>query len=107
MKLYFYILDVYGYFNGIKSAECEVVEKAKTYRPVDKFPEGYYMSYVSKDAIGRISGYCSNMVITTEPNFELAKRLFREKTIREIERLKKSLEKEENKLKDIEESEEK
>ena len=105
MKLYFYTLDDYDSFNSIKSAECEVVEKTKTYRPVDKFPEGCYMSYVSKDAIGRISGYSGNRVITTEPNFELAKRLFKEKTIREIERLKKSLEKEENKLKDIEESE--
>ena len=106
MKLYFYIIDVCDPFKSIKSAECEVVEKAKTYRPVDKFPKGCYMSFVSKDAIGRITGYSGNMVITTEPNFELAKRLFKEKTIREIERLKKSLEKEENKLKDIEESEE-
>ena len=106
MKLYFYIIDVYGSFNGIKSAECEVVEKAKTYRPVDKFPNGFYMSYVRKDDIGHISGYSSNIVITTEPNFELAKRLFKEKIIKEIERLKKSIEKEENKLKVIEESEE-
>lgn len=107
MTLYFYMIDDYDVFKGIKSSECEVIEKAKTYRPVDKFPRGFYGCYVRKDDIGHISGYSGNLVITTEPNFELAKRLFKEKIIREIERLKKSLEKYENKLKDIEESEDK
>ena len=101
------MINTYEDFKGIKSSECEVIEKAKTYRPVDRFPSGFYGCYVHKDDIGHISGYSGNVVITTEPNFELAKRLFKEKITKKIEQLKKSLEKEENKLKVIEESEEK
>ena len=43
MKLYFYFLETYGANKGIKSAECEVTEKPKTYHAVSKFPKGYFV----------------------------------------------------------------
>ena len=105
MKLYFYFLETYGLNKGIKSAECEVTEKPKTYHAVSKFPTGYYYSRVSKEDIGHICGYANDVVITTEPNFELAKRLFREKAVGKVRVAKKRLESEESILKAIEESE--
>ena len=62
MKLYFYFLRT----GKIRCAECEVVEKPKTYKPVNKFPSGYYGCYVKKEDIGELIGYNDDIVVLTE-----------------------------------------
>ena len=77
MKLYFYILETpYSQNPFVRFEECEVIEKPKTYKPKDKFPSGVYNCYISKQDIGRISGYSNNLVVLTEPNAKLAKEIF-------------------------------
>lgn len=79
MKLYLYFLETSyqkeKHFN-IKTKECEVVEKPKTYRPVKELPDEYFGSYVPKSQIGKVSGWHNNQVILTENNVDLAKKLF-------------------------------
>lgn len=67
MKLYFYFLDVRK-DNCIRMEECEVEEKAKTYRPVNGFPAGFYHAYVKKDDIGRSAAFNQNLIILAEKN---------------------------------------
>lgn len=74
MKLYFYEMSYSG--NKIKTGEAEVIEKPKTYSPVNKFPDFYYGSCVSKDDIGQISGCGCITVILTENNPQKAYELF-------------------------------
>ncbi len=47
MKLYFYFLEK-NKRSCIRMEECEVKEKAKTYRPVNGFPSGFYNQFVKK-----------------------------------------------------------
>lgn len=55
MKLYFYILEQpYKGEPYVRVEECEVEEKQKTYRAVDKFPRGIYRRYINKSDIKRI-----------------------------------------------------
>ena len=95
MKLYFYILDTYGSNpKGLYVKECEVEEKPKTYKAVDRvFPS--FSSLERKDDVGRIT---SNCLLLTEPNFEYAKEVFRNRVeeriadkLEEIENLKAEL----------------
>lgn len=58
MKLYFYFLE--PLFMGpavMHTEQCEVIEKPKTYKPVDRFPEGYYGCYVPK---GELNTLCTD-----------------------------------------------
>lgn len=50
MKLYFYILDSGRKTDewNLRLEECEVTEKPKTYKPVTKFPDGIYASFIKK-----------------------------------------------------------
>ena len=103
MKLYFYGLNS----DGISVTEVEVIEKPKTYYPVDKkrgFPN--YMSFVRKEDEGKITGYYESIFLT-KPNFDYAKEKFREAAEKELKSAKEKFEIEENKLKIIMESEEK
>lgn len=103
MKLYFYGLNS----DGISVTEVEVIEKPKTYYPVDKkrgFPN--YMSFVRKEDEGKITGYYENIFLT-KPNFDYAKEKFREVAEKELKSAKEKFEIAENKLKIIMESEEK
>lgn len=77
MKLYFYIFDSYN--KKIKTGEAEVIEKPKTYKPVDKFPNGFYGCYVRKEDVGHLTGYSNNTVILTEDKPEVAISLFFQK----------------------------
>ena len=95
MKLYFYILDTYGSNpKGLYVKECEVEEKPKTYKAVDRvFPS--FSSLERKDDVGRIT---SNCLFLTEPNFEYAKEAFRNRVeeriadkLEEIKKLKAEL----------------
>ena len=95
MKLYFYILDTYGSNpKGLYVKECEAEEKPKTYKAVDRvFPS--FSSLERKDDVGRIT---SNCLLLTEPNFEYAKEVFRNRVeerildkLEEIENLKAEL----------------
>lgn len=77
MKLYFYILEKpYKGKPFVRFDSCEVIEKPKTYYPVDKFPSGVYRSYINKSDIRHVSGYGNNLVVLTEPNAKLAKEIF-------------------------------
>lgn len=109
MKLYFYELNIgtFGKPDGISVAEVEAVEKPNTYYPADKernFPN--YTSFVKKKDEGEIAG-CFKNIFLTKPNFEYAKEKFREAAEYEFKSAKRELEKAENKLKIIMESEEK
>lgn len=49
MKLYFYILErPRGKKPFVRCDECEVIEKPKTYYPVNRFPRGVYGLCVNK-----------------------------------------------------------
>ena len=99
MKLYFYILETP--YNGkpyIRFEECEVEEKPKTYKPIDKFPSGIYRSCVNKSDIGNFSGCGANCVILTEKDNLFAKNMFSDRLKgliksknKEIERLTERL----------------
>lgn len=109
MKLYFYELDTEGYNEkpkGILCTKCEVEEKPKTYVPINgsKFPG--YISRLRKDDIGHFISYNSNVVAFKEPSFEHAKEMFKDREKDRIENTKRKLDKLENELKVIEESEE-
>lgn len=80
MKLYFYFLET----NKIRCKECEVEEKPKTYKPVDKFPAGYYYCSVKKEEIGKLAGYNADVVILTEKDTERVSEIFREKCSQRI-----------------------
>lgn len=103
MKLYFYILDTYGENpKGLYVKECEAEEKPKTYKAVDRvFPN--YLSMVRKDDVGRITGF--NCLFLTEPNFEYAKEVFRNRAERRIAGELEEVEKLKAELKIINESE--
>ena len=105
MKLYFYILNTYsgsGNSQGLWVKECEAEEKAKTYKAVDgAFPNYYRM--VSKTDIGRIID--SDYLFLTEPNFEYAKEVFRNRVEERIANKLEEIEKLKAELKIINESE--
>lgn len=55
MKLYFYFLEQpYTKLPVMHMEECEVVEKPKTFSPVDRFPAGYYGCYVPKSELNTL-----------------------------------------------------
>ena len=87
MKLYFYFLET----TIIRFTEFEVVEKLKTYKPVNKFPSGYYGCYVKKEDIGELIGYDDNIVVLTEKNTQKAANVFREKMRYRIARENKNI----------------
>lgn len=104
MKLYFYKLntdEIYGK-TGITVQVCEAEEKPKTYKAVrGSFPN--YLSIVRKDEAGQLKYDC---LFLAEPNFEYAKKMFKDREKARIEKSKRELDKLENELKVIEESEE-
>ena len=104
MKLYFYFLGTYGRNpKGLYVKECEAEEKPKTYKAVDRaFPN--YCSTARKDDVGRITDY--GRMFLTEPNFEYAKEVFRNRAEREIADKLEEIEKLKAELKIINESEE-
>ena len=103
MKLYFYTLDTYGKSpKGLCVKECEAEEKPKTYKAVKgSFPN--YYSTVRKDDVGRITNF--NCLFLTEPNFEYAKKVFRNRAERRITGKLEEIEELKAELKIINESE--
>lgn len=83
MKLYFYFLEE----DGIRSEECEVLEKPKTYKPVDKFPEGFYGCYIKKEDIGEALYYFRDeyYVVLLEKDNEKVFEIFNELCNKRIE----------------------
>lgn len=75
MKLYFYFLET----GKIRCSECEVEEKPKTYKPVNKFPSEFYGCYVKKEDIGKLIGYGDDVVVLTEKNIQKVADVFRGK----------------------------
>lgn len=93
MKLYFYFLELpYNKEPYIRCEECEVEEKPKTYKPVDRFPAEYCYSSVNKDDIGKINGYQGNIVVMLEKDNAKVADIFKSKfecsINRSVERIK-------------------
>lgn len=87
MKLYFYFLET----GKIRFEECEVEEKPKTYKPMDRFPERYYGCYVKKEDIGELIGYSNDVVVLTERNIQKVADVFRGKMEYRIAREKQNI----------------
>ena len=104
MKLYFYTLNTderYGK-TGITAQVCEAEEKSKTYKAVrGSFPN--YLRIVRKDEAGQLKYDC---LFLTEPNFEYAKEVFRNRVEERIADKLEEVEKLKAELKIINESEE-
>lgn len=83
MKLYFYHLSQpLGEKPRIEVEECEVEEKPRTYKAVDKFPRFYIETYVKKENIGKIN---DDTIILSERDSEKVVRIFKEKLYSDIE----------------------
>lgn len=105
MKLYFYKMNTDERYEktGITVRVCEVEEKPKTYKSIDRvFPS--YTSTVRKGEEGQILHF--DCLFLTEPNFKYAKEKFKKRAESRITKTKECLKKEERELKIIEESEE-
>lgn len=104
MKLYFYIRrKVIGKdAHIIRREECEVIEKPKTYYPVDRFPNGTYRSSIKKDEIGGFFDNYFDTIILDKDDSKKAMRLFEEQSKRTIEELNKSISIEKSILKAVE-----
>lgn len=104
MKLYFYILEKpFTKEPFIRFEECEVIEKPKTYYPVDKFPNGIYRGFIRKDEIGDfLDRYLKNVIVLDKNDSEKAIKLFEDRSKNEIERLDKSISTEKSILKAVE-----
>lgn len=102
MKLYFYFLED----NGIRTVDCEVEEKPKTYKITGKSPAGIYKSIINKDEIGVMQKSYSKVIIFAEPNFTGAVRVFWHYINDNIQALQERTERYERQLQAIEESEE-
>ena len=100
MKLYFYILDsdreynpetktLGDYIFKVRVEECEVIEKAVTYKAATKFPDGIYIGYVRKREIGKIFDSLTPYIVLEEPNYQFVKEKFLDRYNDEIRRLKK------------------
>lgn len=90
MKLYFYILDTdrkTGKWN-LRLEECEVIEKPKTYKPVTKFPNGVYASFIKKESIGSFISDYSKVVVLDAPDYQKAKEVFLKKYDNELNTLR-------------------
>lgn len=93
MKLYFYILDSDRETDkwNLRLEECEVIEKPKTYKPVTKFPDGIYASFIRKESIGNFINEYSKAVVLDAPDYEKAKEVFLKKYDIELDTLKKGI----------------
>ena len=93
MKLYFYILDAGRKTDkwNLRLEECEVIEKPKTYKPVTKFPDGIYASFIKKESIGDFINEYSKVVVLDAPDYEKAKEVFLKKYNNNLNALRKSI----------------
>ena len=93
MKLYFYILDTYRKTNkwNLRLEECEVIEKPKTYKPVNKFHDEIYGSFIKKELIGNFVSEYSKVVVLDAPDYEKAKEVFFKKYDNELNTLRKRI----------------
>ena len=91
MKLYFYFLErPYLKDPFIRFEECEVIEKNKTYYPVDKFPNGTYRDFIRKGEIGDfLDSYFKNVIVLDKNDSEKAMKLFEDRSKSEIDRFDK------------------
>lgn len=104
MKLYFYFLEKpYKDKPYIRFEECEVVNKPKTYKPVGRFPSGYYGSYVAKEDIGTLIGYGKDVVALTQNDSEVAMKLFSDNANKQIGQLNRKIEELKDELKAVSE----
>lgn len=104
MKLYFCFLKTpYEGNPCIRLEECEVDEKPKTYKPVDKFPSDYYGCYVRKEDIGELIGCSKDTVILERNEPEVALKLFENMVNSTIRRCEEEIRTLKSKLKAIQE----
>ena len=99
MKLYFYFLEEpYNKKPYIRCEECEVDERPKTYKPVDRFPKGYYYSTLKKGDIGTPIRYDKRAVALTEKDNAKVADIFKSKCEHSISRSFKSIKYEEENI---------
>nr|DAF59323.1 MAG TPA: hypothetical protein [Siphoviridae sp. ctAsH36] len=93
MKLYFYILDSDRETDkwNLRLEEYEVIEKLKTYKPVTKFPDGIYASFIRKESIGKFINEYIKVVVLDTPDYEKAKEVFFKKYDNELNTLRKRI----------------
>lgn len=93
MKLYFYILDSDRETDkqNLRLEECEVIEKPKTYKPVTKFPDGIYASFIKKESIAHFINEYSKAVVLDAPDYEKAKEVFFKKYDKKLNALRKAI----------------
>lgn len=102
MKLHFYILKgLYGSNPKLIYSECEVDEKPKTYKPISRFPDGYFSSFVKKEDVASLIG--GNVVVLEEKDDKKAKEIFAHYFDRAIDLKKSEIDNLEKKLKAINE----
>lgn len=102
MKLHFYILKgLYGSNPKLTYSECEADEKPKTYKPISRFPDGYFSSFVKKEDVASLIG--GNVVVLEEKDDKKAKEIFAHYFDRAIDLKKSEIDNLEKKLKAINE----
>ena len=104
MKLYFYMVE--EQLNGkpiMRFDECEVEETPHSYKPVGRFPTGYYNNYVLKSDVGIVIGTITKMVILEERDDNEAKALLTRYFNLRVNAKKMELSMLKNKLKLVEE----
>ena len=88
MKLYFWFLErPWDEGPYIRFEECEVIEKPKIFKPVDKFPNGFFGAYVFKNELKCVI-HDGGIYISDSPNHIEAKeklRLYWTKLINKME----------------------
>lgn len=91
MKLFFYILESSSEEETfLRIEESEAIEKNGMYLPANsRFPRGSGCYYVHKNHIAHLLTAQHNVVVLTEPNLELAKKLLMEYIDKQIKHHKK------------------
>lgn len=87
MKLYFYILDRNKETDkwNLRLEECEVIEKPKTYKPVTRFPRGFFLgSFIKKESIGHFVSSWREIIVLDAPDYKKAKEVFLKKYDNEL-----------------------
>lgn len=94
MKLYFYILDrTYEGNFSLRYEECDVIEKPKSYVPVEHWPVGVCVARINKSVVGGFTSQYDDIVVLYAKDHKKARELFFKRYYAAIRTLKYQLEK--------------
>lgn len=92
LKLYFYFLKSSFMKPPVMyMEECEVIEKPKTFSPLDRFPSGYYGRYVPKSGLNTLITRYGWYFISDERKDEEAVKAILEHCQNEIQKLEEKI----------------